>query len=159
MLILAREIPNPRLLVTVLMSLIGYLSRPDEPILPVQKKGINIVPSSCHFHGLHMFSYWPQLLPSQRMRNRSVIAKWSFFYTSLITHCESLWQYVSFSLTMKWLLFRQSSSWNGFTIDCKQPLFCFIFSERSLRLEKWVWQSRTFSHGHLHMSCASRSVD
>ena len=34
MLILAQEIPNPRLLVTVLMSLIGYLSRPDEPILP-----------------------------------------------------------------------------------------------------------------------------
>ena len=56
-LILAREIPNPRLLVTALMSLIGYLSGPDEPNLPVRKRRINIVPSPCHFHGLHMFSY------------------------------------------------------------------------------------------------------
>ena len=92
---------------------------------------INIVPSPCHFHSLHMFSFWPQLLTSQHMRNRVVIAKWSFFYTSLITHCETSWQHVSFSLTMKWLLFRQSSSWNGFTLDCKQPLFCFVFSEGS----------------------------
>ena len=141
MLILAGEIPNRRLLVTALMSLIGYLSRPDEPILPVQKKRVNIVPSPCHFHGLHMFSYWPQLWTNQRMRNRSVIAKWSFFYTSLITHCETSRQYVSFSLTMKWLLFRQSSSWNGFTLDYKQPLFSFIFSEGSAYMREH-WDSR-----------------
>ena len=141
MLILAGEIPNPRLLVTALMSLIGYQSGPDEPILPVQQRRINIVLSPCHFHGLHMFSYWPQLLTNQRMRNRSVIAKWSFFYTSLITHCETSWQHVSFSLTMKWLLFRQSSSWNGFSRDCKQPLFCFIFSEGSAYIREH-WDSR-----------------
>ena len=57
MLILAGEIPNPRLLVTALMSLIGYQSGPDEPILPVQQRRINIVLSACHFHGLHMFSF------------------------------------------------------------------------------------------------------
>ena len=141
MLILAGEVPNPWLLVPVLMSLIGYLTGQDEPILPVQKKRVNIVPSPCHFHGLHMFSYWPQLLPSQRMRNRSVIAKWSFFYTSLITHCETSQQYVSFSLTMKWLFFRQSSSYSGFTLDCKQPLFSFIFSERSAYMREH-WDSR-----------------
>ena len=123
------------------MSLIGYLSRPDEPILPVQKKRVNIVPSPCHFHGLHMFSYWPQFLTNQRMRNRSVIAKWSFFYTSLITHCETSRQYVSFSLSMKSLFFKQSSSWNGFTLDCKQPLFSFIFSEGSACMSDH-WDSR-----------------
>lgn len=56
MLILAGEIPNPWLLVTSLMSLIGYLSGPDE-YLACAKKKINIVQSPCHFHRLHMFSF------------------------------------------------------------------------------------------------------